>query len=671
MKKTIYLAAALLIIFCMYACFSMAALAENATAHTYTPFSENGLVRTQNAYLTGEILFKDALLRGAEDICVRGNYIYIADTQNGRIVSYCRETGEYKEYGKDILNTPTGVFVTDDGEMYVADRGFSKVFHLTNEGTLIKEFSRPKTKTFGKETNYKPEKVRVDKAGIIYIVSEGSFDGMIQLDQSGEFLGYFGVNNVPFSALNALQDLIFTKEQKAKLFGKTPLSFCNLDMNSQGLVYSVTKGVKGNALKKHDISGSDLMESSMIDEDNFTAVAVGNYGQIIAVTETGLLFEYDNDGNLLFTLGGRAVSGERNGLFTVVSAAALDDNDFIYILDKERNVVHSFIPTDFTILLHNSLKLYNEGRYHESLSGFKALLQQSGDVSMVHNGLARNQMQMQNYESAAAHFKLSNNKEGYSEAFWEIRNEKMGNIIPLIIFLVPAAVVLWIVFRITAKKRSSQKADKSGESALVCQIKFSLRFLKHPFDNFYEVKMGRGGSVISASVLYMIALSAFLFDCFGRGFALSSQSFKDIGGLYTAALFAVLAGLFVLCSYMVSEVGSGEGRFVQMYIGGAYAFVPMVVIMPAATLLSRVLTLNDRFVVDFSLFCAYVWVGVLMVILIKQIHNYEFSQVFVNLAFTFLLMIVMLLLVSVLVLFWDKLADIITSIVREVKYRAG
>ncbi len=55
----------------------------------------------------------------------------------------------------------------------------------------------------------------------------------------------------------------------------------------------------------------------MISEPNFVDITVGNYNQIYALTETGLIYEYDSEGNLIYSFGGRAISTERNGFFSL------------------------------------------------------------------------------------------------------------------------------------------------------------------------------------------------------------------------------------------------------------------------------------------------------------------------------------------------------------------
>lgn len=106
----------------------------NATTYTYTLNAENGWTRTQDAYLTGEVLFLNAPLTRPEDLTVRGRMLYVADTGAGRILRYDLDTGETASLGEGILQTPTGVFVTGEGNIYVADPDRAVVTMLSPEG---------------------------------------------------------------------------------------------------------------------------------------------------------------------------------------------------------------------------------------------------------------------------------------------------------------------------------------------------------------------------------------------------------------------------------------------------------------------------------------------------------------------------------------------------------
>ena len=248
---------------------------------------------TQDAYLTGDALFLDDPLLMPEDLYYTDGRLYVADTGNGRIVCLNLETGARREIGEGILQNPSGVFVTAEGEIYVADSDLCEVVVLTESGEVVRRYGRPDSTAFGANAQYQPTKVAVSDAGIVYVISSGSFDGVIQLDPSGEFLGYYGYNTVPMTATEILQNLIFTDAQKARLFNKIPLAFYNLAMDEKGLCYTITQRTWTSPLKKHNIAGVNILMENSLGGD-LADVCNGPDGLIFSVSESGFIYELYN-----------------------------------------------------------------------------------------------------------------------------------------------------------------------------------------------------------------------------------------------------------------------------------------------------------------------------------------------------------------------------------------
>lgn len=220
----------------------------------------------------------------------------------------------------ETLSSPVGLFVDQNNELYVADNGLGAVVKFSPEGEVLHRYDRPDSAAFGTETTYSPSKVAVNSSGTLYVVSDGSYDGMIQLDQNGEFLGYFGYNNNPITAWEYLQDLLFTDEMKAQLFSRVPYSFGNVDIDTKGILYSVTQSAEGNAIKKHDVARAEPVGAQHGGRAGFCGCLYRNGRANICGNRHRLVFEYDMDGHLLFTFGGRAIAVEQNGVFATASA---------------------------------------------------------------------------------------------------------------------------------------------------------------------------------------------------------------------------------------------------------------------------------------------------------------------------------------------------------------
>ncbi len=108
--------------------------------------------------------------------------------------------------GIDILQGQTGLFVDEDGVMYVADSKQNMIFILDRDGTVIKQFGRPVEPLFGRDRRFLPRKNCRGCRKNLYIISEGSVDGIVQMNTNGNFIGYGAkcrhhVENDPAKAL--------------------------------------------------------------------------------------------------------------------------------------------------------------------------------------------------------------------------------------------------------------------------------------------------------------------------------------------------------------------------------------------------------------------------------------------------------------------------------------
>ena len=155
------------------------------------------LTMTQDAY--SPISEVELPISGAEELFITPDgTFYIADTGKGRIVKL--ENFEITAtFGEDVLEGPTGLFVDQDGTMYVADAKLNEVFIFDAAGNLLKRFGRPTEPLFGKTREFLPRKIAVDARKNLYVISEGSVDGVVQLNTNGNFIGYFGANTASMS----------------------------------------------------------------------------------------------------------------------------------------------------------------------------------------------------------------------------------------------------------------------------------------------------------------------------------------------------------------------------------------------------------------------------------------------------------------------------------------
>jgi len=652
----------LLLLTILFALSPIAVQAGNATAFTYTIAPDGSFARSQDAYLPGVMLGRNLGLHNPSDIFIHDMVMFIADTGNRRIVIYDLLDGSYTIIGEELLRMPTGVFVTEDNIIYIADPALEAVLMMDKNGELLHTYSRPTERIFGSTTAFRPRRVAVDRAGGLYIVSEGTFDGIIYLNSYGQFMGYFGFNFTDFSLWDMFRERFYTEAQRAQILTRRPQPFTSLTIDHRGIVHSVTQNVFGNAVKVHDISGNNIIRQPMFDESNFVDVTVGRFGQIYALTSTGLIFVYDGTGNLLYTFGGQSIANERSGFFTNAAAITRDENDCIYVLDGSRGYIYVFLPTPFIYSTYRAIDAYNNGNYIGSRELWTEILRQSGISRIAHDYIALTHLQTQNYEMALHHARIAGNVIVFSDAFWEIRNQWM---LDNLLFVILGGVVLLValkVFKLVGIKIPVKVAIPEN-------MRLLGRALKHPFDTFYDIRRVNKGSVKAAIVIYVIAFLVFAADYLFRGFIFNplERGFEDL--TYALMLFFLPLAIWVVGNYLVGSINEGEGRFRDVFVATAFCLAPIIFFLPFITLATHIVTFNEVFLITTATGFIWAYAIVLLVIALKEIHDYTFSQVFKSILFTLFFMAICVIVFSIISTFWGGLADFVYTVGEELIFR--
>ena len=68
--------------------FAVPASAARSTAYTYTISVDGDYIRTQDAYIPSRTYLNECDLSAPQDVFIKGNIMYVADTGNSRIVIY-------------------------------------------------------------------------------------------------------------------------------------------------------------------------------------------------------------------------------------------------------------------------------------------------------------------------------------------------------------------------------------------------------------------------------------------------------------------------------------------------------------------------------------------------------------------------------------------------------
>lgn len=654
---------------------SVTALAAESPYTTLTIDKDGYFVNTQDGYIPSVVYdkFGEEQLKSPSDLFIgRNGKMYIADTGNKRVL-VCDKTGNLLKIIEGDLKGPTGLFVDNQENIYVADPKSNKIFVYTESGELQREYVTPVSPLFAPDSRYAPAKVAVNAAGSIYTISEGNANGILTFSDKGDFYGYFGANNTRISFTQILRRLAFTDEMRNALQSNVPSAAINLDIDNNGLIYTVTQGTNGDGIKKFNMAGKNMLSDGFADY-LVADIAVGNIENIYTVSKQGYIYEYTRDRELLFLFGGRDDGKNRTGLFVAPSAIEVDSEGRLYVLDSESANITVFEQTEYAVTVHEALNLFQEGFYVESHEPWEEVLRKNSLFDYAQRGISKAFYRLGQYEEALESAKLGGDYKGYSDAFWELRNDWLReNIISIFAVLLVISILWKVLKRVKDKAPGLKQVTKGlrylGSRKLVKEIGFLKYMIKNPADAFYGIKFEGKVSVVSSSLVYIIFFLIYIANKYYSGFLFKTveEGYFELGTDFIY-IFGFIA-LCLICNNLICSIKDGEGSFKNIYCSFAYCLMPYIFLKPVVICISHILTYNESFIISFINFIIFGGIAVFLVIMIKEIQAYTMKETLRCIFLVVFTMIILLAAGFILFALIKQVMDFIVSIFKEGYYR--
>jgi tripartite motif-containing protein 71 len=146
---------------------------------------------------------------GAAAVAAGSGWVYVADTNHNRVLAYGPEgslRARWGAHGADgasgsgsgEFDHPSGIAIDGSGEVYVTDRGNSRIVKLSPDGEVLTEWGSAGA---GDGRFHAPTGVAVDAARNVYVVD--SENNRVQVfDENGRFLAKWGFRGVELGELS-------------------------------------------------------------------------------------------------------------------------------------------------------------------------------------------------------------------------------------------------------------------------------------------------------------------------------------------------------------------------------------------------------------------------------------------------------------------------------------
>ncbi|MEC0369174.1 YIP1 family protein [Paenibacillus chibensis] len=611
--------------------------------------------------------------------------LYIADTGNSRIVILDRDfqpagiISKFEHDGKeDALNQPQGVFVDTDQHIYVADTDNRRIVELDSNGKLVRVMNEPKSTLLREGFQYLPVKLAVDKAKRLYVISQGSYEGIMEFDSDGVFNGFIGTNRVKFSPADLFWKRVSTKAQRDQMQQFIPIEFNNLDVDENGFIYTSTSEENSDQpLKRLNPSGTDVLRSkgyfppkgdvgnleggSMTGSSIFVDVIPDQGGMYSALdSKRGRIFTYDKDGNLLYEFGG--LGSQQENFRTPSSIEMLGER--LLVLDKDNNRLSVFSPTTYGSLIRGAVKALNEGKSEESTADWKKVLQLNANFDVAYIGIGKSLLKQGDNREAMTYFKLGNSREYYSEAFKRYRKEVVFDHFGTIVL----ALVLCIAVVIAGVKLANRKTQGQFYREFGI-IRNPFYTMLHPFNGFWEMKYERKGRLSVAFVIMVLLVVAMIVKRQFNGFVINFNNPEQLSSLDELKFIVLPFLLWCIANWSLTTLMDGEGKFTEIIIATAYSLLPLVLIYFPQVLYSNVITADESSFYYLLNTIAMIWFVWLLFTGTMTVHQYSAGKTVITMLLTLVVMGIIIFLGVLFFSMLQQMINFVSSIYKEISFR--
>jgi len=400
------------------------------------------------------------------------NYDLVAE----QIITGAYLDGVWQDFGG--LN---GLFITDNGDIYVVETSAGRIWHLDSEFNTIRVLGRPEGIPLAETFAWQPLKVAVDQHGRIYTIANNVFEGIVEINADGSFNRYFGVLDVRFSAVELFWRNLATQAQLAQASLWLPINFTNMDIHPDGFVFATLADEPG--AKMLNARGDNIMRNPFGDPGEypvgdvefpsrvFNAPTGPSISSIIRYFDAGMyyvwdsnrnrVFAYDQDGNLLFAFGGQGTAEGR--LLNVVGMTMTADR--LLLADRGNRSIEVFDLTSYGAAVINAARLTFDNNYMQAADAWLDVIDYNPFHQLAHLGVGKALFRQGLFAESIPYFQQAQAVEYYSLAFARVRQDAVDRYFDTAVIAVAIFAAVIVAIRLF-RRFGKFPMVKKGRAAL-------------------------------------------------------------------------------------------------------------------------------------------------------------------------------------------------------------
>ncbi len=612
----------------------------------------------------------------------------------------------------DTISDPHGLSMAGN-KLYVCDTSGNRILVFDVSRTLgedgkydysfdfEKTLGEPEGDVFAEGTVYKPVAVAASTSGKIYVVSSTSYQGIIAMNDRGEFSAFLGAQTSELSIWEMIWRNFQTAEQKAKDTKNVSTEYNNINIDKEGFVYATTSSIDENSqlnailtksksgeyapVKKLNSAGTDVMmrtgfyppagevnvnsaptaNTTITGPSKIVDVALGPDGVWSIIDEKRQkIYTYDEEGRLLHIFGDQ---GDQLGNIQTITAIDYYGDD-ILVLDKTNKNITIYNRTSYGDLLAEAIRNQRNRLYDKAAEDWRNILQRNSNFDMSYVGIGKSYYREGRFQEAMDMYKYAYDVTNYSDAYHELRKEAISQGIILIPIVLIVVCMLVSRFMKYAAKKNVEGQSSTVKRTLWREFLYGFYVMFHPFDGFWDIKHEKRASVKGASLILGINIVAFIYQSMGQGYIVDPAQ-EGSNFILTALSILLPVGLWIIANWCLTTLFDGEGSISDIYISTCYALFPLPAFVVLTTFFSNFVTADEVSIINLCMGIAYFWVGFLIFFGMMTIHDYSLGK---NVLTTIGSIVGMAFIMFVAVLFSSlvgKIVSFIYNIALELSYR--
>jgi len=169
---------------------------------------------------------------------------------------------------------------------------------------------------------------------------------------------------------------------------------------------------------------------------------------------------------------------------------------------------------------------------------------------------------------------------------------------------------------------------KTKRNELKKELKYALHVCVRPFDGFWDLKHEKRGSVEAASIIFAAWLIIQALAYRYTGVVVYIVNWEYFNVWRQVLMMATPILLWCIANWCLTTLMDGKGTFKDIYIASCYALTPYVIINPILIILSNILTYDELAFYWFLLAFSSIWYFYLMLVAMKETHEYSMGKAF-------------------------------------------